>query len=1283
MSFPHLSVEEEHMIWSNSVNLWSSRSLSIQDIEENEENDENRFVMLLCIKRDGEKSIKKWREFKLPLEQHRVEAWAGLCDLRFHTVSTFKDCKQRGINFAKYKYHRVDMEVCIEEEKLENGECYMIVGREDDSIQNLALAKVDDAEEREKSTLARKFRLVTESDEQTAAFYIDSCYNSESSTNILENALVKYYENMKDYRQVRKGGRAILVRNGANLPIDNLMAVISQLREQDAGENTLDDQLFVAAKTGNLEKLMILLSLSIINLTHTDSDGRNVLHIAAEHDKDNVLNLLFTTKRDVFLPLLEIKDKRSGWTPIWYAAAMDSEKCVQVLAAAGADISGRDRECYNLLHRAIQKRSFAAAAQILYLNSDLNKIDLNDTTLDIENATALILACQEGAELIVTRLCQEPHIDFKKRDAIIGYTPLMICAERGFEACVRALLQVDCGINEQTQTGETALMLAARNNKFKVVELLMKTADTNIVDNEGRNALMNALQSQNIAIAKLLASKTQDLNAKYGDSQITALQICAARGYTELVRELLLHGADPDLSAEKTTHDESGGYFPLYNAVMGRHHGTVLELLHKADVNKQTDLLGYSALHLAAEVRDKRSLEYLIKYGKANVNARDAFDRTPLHIANIIGDEDIAKMLVDNGADESARDHMGICAKYASASAPGQIWLLGLGRVRPMVNIRDLKMPVPHSIYNGILYEENRKIPIRIRRLNIKSRQELVNTVKDLIELKQKLPRVTNRIKRLATKNDIVIDLVQKIIGITLRFDSLEVVTPLILDEMDEEREGKEHSFLLTALQGGSLAELTVNQIKAVTLPIKFKIALSLCSTLSILHSQGIVHGNIRATAIQVIKSVYACIIGDYAISCTLDNMKYDRYIAPEIEFRRELSIREATTQRSDVYAAGVFMFEMFFLQKFDPKEPHFYTKSFPDAISDIIYRCLSENENLRPTMKEVYDIICEVQDNYTSQIQKEEAQHNIVQVSRHIQIRERRMTDARLQQFYRIDRNREILHVVFSGTQNTQKAIEKIKSLITLNEQENASLDLLSRVCITSSGSIDDNCFKLVDKLLTQIDEKNVFALLDVLRLLILNQHMFAQLITRHSCIVEKLFSMCTTSTSPNTRLMLLRCLCHMSSTPNGAFYLAKTRLPVVVDFVNKQLTAKDTNIYIQLTATGILVHIREWLTRLNPNTKKLVQILFFTLKTLAKSDPLSKDAQSIEITIERIATVLYSMMKSDENVVEAIKEKDYESLRQIVRNGALVSAMIAMVESIDLDPSKMSREDILNILQ
>lgn len=174
------------------------------------------------------------------------------------------------------------------------------------------------------------------------------------------------------------------------------------------------------------------------------------------------------------------------------------------------------------------------------------------------------------------------------------------------------------------------------------------------------------------------------------------------------------------------------------------------------------------------------------------------------------------------------------------------------------------------------------------------------------------------------------------------------------------------------------------------TLPYKFKIALSIASTLAILHSQGLVHGNIRHSSVRVISSLHLCVVGDYALTCTLNHMKEDRFIAPEIVYRGEATVKEATTQKSmitkilhviifqgDVYALGVLLFELFMMMKYNPSEKKFYIKILPEAITDLIYRCLNENENLRyvvmpnhktlirirPSMKEVFTTLLDLRD--------------------------------------------------------------------------------------------------------------------------------------------------------------------------------------------------------------------------------------------------------------------------------------------------------------------------------
>jgi hypothetical protein len=138
-------------------------------------------------------------------------------------------------------------------------------------------------------------------------------------------------------------------------------------------------------------------------------------------------------------------------------------------------------------------------------------------------------------------------------------------------------------------------------------------------------------------------------------------------------------------------------------------------------------------------------------------------------------------------------------------------------------------------------------------------------------------------------------------------------------------------------------------------------------------------------------------------------------------------------------------------------------------------------------------------------------------------------------------------------------------------------------------------------------------------------------------------------------------------------------TRLTTIINFVLVTIT-KDSNVNLQLTASGVLLHLRNYLCSTS-STKKIIAYVMLTLKALAKADR-AKDANAIDTTCERFGIVLLTMMHTDEQVVEMIKEKDYESLRNVIRNGSLANAIIATVDNLDLDPSKVSRDELIRLL-
>lgn len=71
-----------------------------------------------------------------------------------------------------------------------------------------------------------------------------------------------------------------------------------------------------------------------------------------------------------------------------------------------------------------------------------------------------------------------------------------------------------------------------------------------------------------------------------------------------------------------------------------------------------TDYWGRTALHYAAEHGYEDLAKLLIEKG-ANVNAVDAKGDTPLHLAALRGKSDVAKLLLDHGADVTIKSKDG------------------------------------------------------------------------------------------------------------------------------------------------------------------------------------------------------------------------------------------------------------------------------------------------------------------------------------------------------------------------------------------------------------------------------------------------------------------------------------------------------------------------------------------------------------------------------------------------------------------------------------------------
>jgi ankyrin repeat protein len=224
-----------------------------------------------------------------------------------------------------------------------------------------------------------------------------------------------------------------------------------------------------------------------------------------------------------------------------------------------------------------------------------------------------------------------------------GYTPLHLAAQGGFSGIVAALIVHGANAATPTGTGATGVMLAARAGSVEVIERLVEAG--------------------------------ADVNAKESAYGQTALMLAAGLDRAAVVRWLLAHGADAtvastfvDLNALTAPVDEDqrpGS--PRGPAAAGPPRSDVPGVTRPYRYNELIGAQGgLTALHFAARQGSAASARALVDSGVA-VDLKSPGDRaTPLLVAVINGHLDVAKYLLDRGADPNLTSTAGVVPLYAA-----------------------------------------------------------------------------------------------------------------------------------------------------------------------------------------------------------------------------------------------------------------------------------------------------------------------------------------------------------------------------------------------------------------------------------------------------------------------------------------------------------------------------------------------------------------------------------------------------------------------------------------
>ncbi|KAF0287606.1 Tankyrase-1 [Amphibalanus amphitrite] len=446
------------------------------------------------------------------------------------------------------------------------------------------------------------------------------------------------------------------------------------------------DELLEAARSGNEERLLSLLTPLNVNCHASDGRKSTPLHLASGYNRTRIVNILLQNGADV-----HAKDK-GGLVPLHNACSYGHYEVTELLVKHGAHVNATDLWQFTPLHEAASKMRLEVCSLLLCHGADPTLLNCHSKTAmdaaptrELQHRLAyefkghsLLEASRQADPARVKKFLSSDSVNFKHPHT--GDTPLHAAVSSPFvkrKAVADLLVRRGAALNEKNKELLTPLHVATDCNHADAVELLLKHgAKVNALDSHGQTALHRAAQDGCVAMCRLLLS--------YGiDATIVSLQGCtAAQVATEPVQKMLLDepgvastsleyqllesskAGDLDVVRRLVTahphlvncRDLDGRHSTPLHFAAGYNRVPVVDFLldHGADVHAK-DKGGLVPLHNACSYGHYEVTELLVKHG-ANVNVADLWKFTPLHEAAAKGKYEIVKLLLKHGADPSKKN---------------------------------------------------------------------------------------------------------------------------------------------------------------------------------------------------------------------------------------------------------------------------------------------------------------------------------------------------------------------------------------------------------------------------------------------------------------------------------------------------------------------------------------------------------------------------------------------------------------------------------------------------
>ena len=405
-----------------------------------------------------------------------------------------------------------------------------------------------------------------------------------------------------------------------------------------------------------------------------------------------------------------------GASALHWAVHLDEADVVGLLLSAGAKADAADDTGITPLYLACLNRRGSLVETLLNAGANANAALVTGETV--------LMTCARAGEAAGVRALLTRGADANAKEPAHSQTPLMWAAAQKHPEAVAALIEAGADVRARsrdypqtvtsevtqragreelnyvvTRGGSTPLLFAARSGDAESARLLIAAgADVNDTMPDGTSALVLAAHSGNGAVASLLLDKGANPDA--ASIGYTALHAAALRGDRATVKTLIAHKANVNAVITRGTPVRRNSQdFELPKTLIGATpyllaakflEVEIMRMLAAAGADTRlamkdgtTPLMAASGMGIVAPAQDeKRGTDRrglaILDGGRAepesqvldavaaalslgsDINAANPAGDTALHTASAQGYDTVVTLLVEKGADLSARNKRGL-----------------------------------------------------------------------------------------------------------------------------------------------------------------------------------------------------------------------------------------------------------------------------------------------------------------------------------------------------------------------------------------------------------------------------------------------------------------------------------------------------------------------------------------------------------------------------------------------------------------------------------------------